>query len=70
MRSAAVEEIRSAFHSGPSGLGAELRGEIAEVRRHTGAMADDFCPDIRAVADDLALANERFFDRRPACRRQ
>jgi len=41
------------------GLRNELRGEIAEVRRHAGALADDLRSEIRMVADGVALANER-----------
>jgi hypothetical protein len=41
-----------------AGMGS-LRAEVAEVRRHAGAMADDLRSEIRMVADGVALANER-----------
>jgi len=44
------------------GLGAEItevRGEIAETRRHVGVVAEDLRSEIRLVADGVALANER-----------
>lgn len=68
-----ANELRSEFRAGLDGLGTELRQEMAEVRtdlqqeisevRHyTGVVAEDLRSQIRAVAEGVALANERISD--------
>jgi hypothetical protein len=52
-------ELKQHVEEQIGGLRTELRAEIGEVQRHVGVVAEDLRSEIRAVAEGVALANER-----------
>jgi ElaB/YqjD/DUF883 family membrane-anchored ribosome-binding protein len=54
-----MNELKQHVDETVAALGNSLGEEIAEVRRHAGAVAEDLRSEIRAVGDGVALANER-----------
>jgi ABC-type transporter Mla subunit MlaD len=57
-----VEQIKGHFDKVSQEIRADLREGIAEVRHYTGVVAEDLRSEIRAVAEGVALANERIGD--------